>query len=129
MRDFTHLNALEVLSFIIEEHIYPVIKLSKSSISLKIYKSCIMYSIVDVNVHFEKNIEMPKLSNVQVDNCTVRFYHKLNDKCSLTMREGMIIVKKNVNYSQIKKKKKKKKNGSCPLSKRRLKQRMSPNAD
>ena len=53
-RDFAHLKALEVLSFIIEGHICPVIKLSKSLISLKIYKSCIMYSIVDVYVHFEK---------------------------------------------------------------------------
>ena len=53
MRDFTHVKTLEVLSFIIEGQICPVIKISKSLISLKINKSCIMYSIVDVYDHFE----------------------------------------------------------------------------
>ena len=127
MKDFTHLKALDVLSFIIEGPIFPVIKLPKSLISVKIYESCIRYSIVDVYVHFKKNIAVTKLLNVGVNNCTVRFCHELNVNCSSTVREGKIIVKKNVNYLRIEKKKKK--NGWCPLSKRKPRQKMNPNAN
>ena len=100
-KDFACLRSLEELDLTIEQNFCSVVKLSKTVRKLKIYKYCFLYGIAVVDIYFDDDCYMPNLSNVEIYNCFVRFYHDLKQGCSLNVSQGKIVIKKIGKYLRM----------------------------
>ena len=70
-----------------------MVKLTKTVRKLLIYKYCFLFGIAVVDIYFANDLSMPNLSNVEIYNCIFRFYHDLNQGCSLNLSQGKIVIK------------------------------------
>ena len=68
-------------------------KLPKSLETLLLYKHCFLFGIAVIDVYFENDNRMPKLSKVLNDIYIVRFYHELDPVCYIKVRLGKVIMK------------------------------------
>ena len=70
-----------------------MVKLPESLETLLLYKYCFLFGIAVIDIHFENDNTIPKLSKVFNDNCIVRFYDELDPNCYIKVRQGKVIVK------------------------------------
>ena len=76
-------------------------KLPKSLETSLLYKYCFLFGIAVIDIHFENDNIMPKLSKVLNDNCIARFYHELDPDCYIKVRQGKVIIKNVGKYFRI----------------------------
>ena len=80
-----------------------MVKLLKSLETLLLYKYCFLFGIAVIDIHFENDNTIPKLSKVFNDNCIVRFYDELGPICYIKVRQGKVIFKNVGKYLRINK--------------------------
>ena len=87
MKNFSHLRELQFLSLTFGLSLCSVVKLPKSLETLLLHKYCFLFGIAVIDIHFENDNIMPKLSKVLNDNCIARFYHELDPDCYIKVRQ------------------------------------------